>query len=137
MQVLRAPTSPAADVTPEAASGTITRYDYGAFGEPSGAAFIVAFDPGSRTEWHIHNAGQFIYVLDGTGVIVTRDGDHSILGLGDVVVVPGGESHWHGALPETSLRHLTLSIGGSERGEPVDEETYLVGVRLATLNMPR
>jgi quercetin dioxygenase-like cupin family protein len=131
MDVLRAPALPSADAMPAAASGRITRYDYGEFSELRGSAFLVAFDPGARTDWHSHSAGQFIYVVDGRGLIVTRDGDHSILGEGDVVVVPSRELHWHGALPDASLKHVTLSIGESQRQGAVDDETYLAGVQQA------
>jgi quercetin dioxygenase-like cupin family protein len=132
MEVLRPPVSPSSDTLPAAASGEITRHDYGRFSEPPGAAFVVAFDPGARTDWHSHKAGQFIYVLDGRGLIVTRGGDHSILGVGDVVVVPSDEVHWHGALPDASLKHVALSIGDSQRQGAVDDETYSAGVRQAT-----
>jgi quercetin dioxygenase-like cupin family protein len=116
---------------PAAASGTISRYDYGDFAEPHGAAFVVAFDPGARTDWHSHTAGQFIYVLDGRGLVVTRGGDHSVLGVGDVVVVPSEEVHWHGAWPDASLTHVALSMGDSQRQDAVDDETYLAAVRQA------
>lgn len=131
MEVLRAPALPSPDTMPAAASGTITRYDYGEFTEPPGAAFVVAFDPGARTDWHSHNGGQVIYVVDGRGLIVTRGGDHSFLGVGDVVVVPADEVHWHGALPDASLKHVTLSMGDSQRQDAVDDETYSAGVRQA------
>ncbi|HYI68033.1 MAG TPA: cupin domain-containing protein [Candidatus Limnocylindrales bacterium] len=121
---------------PTAASGAITRYDYGEFSEPPGAAFVVAFDPGARTDWHSHEAGQFIYVLDGRGLIVTRGGDHSTLGAGDLVVVPSDEVHWHGALPDAGLRHVAISIGDSQRQDAVDDETYVAGVRQATWSGP-
>lgn len=132
MEVLRAPALPSPETMPAAASGTITRYDYGKFRQPAGAAFVVAFDPGARTDWHSHTAGQFIYVVDGRGLIVTRGGEHSSLGAGDLVVVPPDEVHWHGALPDASLKHVALSMGDSRRQGAVDVETYSAGVRQAT-----
>jgi quercetin dioxygenase-like cupin family protein len=128
MLVLKSPKTPSPDPLPPAASGTITRFDYGEFSGPDGAAFIVEFEPGARTEWHTHIAGQFIYVVEGNGVIVTRDGDHSTLAAGDLVVVPAGETHWHGAEPKGSMKHVTVSLGDSQRHEAVDDQTYRSGV---------
>lgn len=136
MDVLRAPASPSADAMPRAASGTIARYDYGSFPNPPGAAFVVAFDRGARTDWHSHTGGQFIYVIDGGGVIATRAGQHSSLRPGDLVVVPPNEVHWHGALPDVSLNHLTLSMGESQPQGRVDDATYSSGVREATESGP-
>lgn len=132
MEVLRAPALASPDTMPAAATGTIARYDYGEFSDAAGAAFVVAFDPGARTDWHSHSAGQFIYVVDGRGLIVTRGGEHSSLAAGDVVVVPPDEVHWHGAVPDSGLRHVALSMGESQRQGAVDDEAYSKSVRQLT-----
>jgi quercetin dioxygenase-like cupin family protein len=36
---------------------------------------LVRFTPGARTSWHSHAVGQSLHVTDGTGLVVTRDGD--------------------------------------------------------------
>jgi quercetin dioxygenase-like cupin family protein len=132
MRVLRVPAAPSIDAIPASASGTIVRYDYGEFADPSGAAFSVSFKDGARTDWHSHTGGQFLYVLEGSGLVVTRDGEHSSIGPGDVVVVPPNEQHWHGAFPDTAMTHVALSVGESQREGSVDEVTYLTAVRRTT-----
>jgi 4-carboxymuconolactone decarboxylase len=69
----------------------------------------VAFEPGARTAWHTHPLGQILIVTTGTGR-VQRWGDpvDEIL-QGDVVWIPPGQKHWHGAAPNSSMTHIAIS----------------------------
>src|SRR5687768_9620979 len=66
----------------------------------------VAFEPGARTAWHTHPLGQILIVTAGTGR-VQRWGDAvDEIRQGDVVWIPPGQKHWHGASPNTGMTHI-------------------------------
>jgi quercetin dioxygenase-like cupin family protein len=76
----------------------------------------VSFDPGARTAWHTHPFGQTLYVLSGCGLVQTEGEAIHEIRPGDVVWIPPGEKHWHGAGPSTGMAHL--AIQECENGEP-------------------
>lgn len=80
----------------------------------SGAS--VTFQPGARTAWHTHPAGQALIVTDGHGYVATANERREIR-PGDVVVCPPDEKHWHGAAPDSTLTHI--AIQESVNGTPV------------------
>jgi quercetin dioxygenase-like cupin family protein len=59
----------------------------------------VTFQPGARTAWHLHPAGQHMVVTSGTGLTGTRDGKIVEIKTGDAVWCPPDIDHWHGATP--------------------------------------
>ena len=74
---------------------------------------IVAFDAGSRNKFHKHSGDQILIVTEGTGKVATDD-EVLEVSEGDVVVIPAGENHWHGAPDSTSMAHITVTVKGSE-----------------------
>src|SRR5687768_8797830 len=69
----------------------------------------VTFEPGARTAWHSHPAGQVLIVTAGTGR-VQRWGDRiEEIRTGDVVSIPAGQKHWHGAAPQASMTHIAIT----------------------------
>lgn len=83
----------------------------------SGPAFADVLDvglvnvgPGGQTSPHEHHGGQVMVVVSGRG-FVECEGQRVEIGSGDVVVCPPGEMHVHGASPDESLTHLTVSTG--------------------------
>lgn len=73
------------------------------------SAGSVTFDPGARTAWHSHPAGQILLVTAGTGR-VQRWGDRiEEIRAGDVVTIPPGQKHWHGASPQASMTHIAIT----------------------------
>src|SRR6201995_3982635 len=69
----------------------------------------VTFEPGARTAWHTHPLGQTLIVTAGIGR-VQRWGDAiDEIREGDVVWIPAGEKHWHGAAPTSSMTHIGLT----------------------------
>jgi quercetin dioxygenase-like cupin family protein len=87
----------------------------------------VFFTPGARTHWHTHARGQFLVVTSGEGRARTRDGGGGELTAGDVVWIPPGEKHWHGAAPGSYMLHLAISLGEADWLEPVTDEEYEEG----------
>ena len=74
---------------------------------------IVAFDAGSRNKFHKHSGDQILIVTEGTG-IVANDTESLTVTEGDVIVIPAGENHWHGAPDATSMAHISVTVKGSE-----------------------
>jgi 4-carboxymuconolactone decarboxylase len=69
----------------------------------------VTFEPGSRTAWHTHPLGQTLIVMAGTGLVQQRGGPIDEIRQGDVVWIPPGQKHWHGAAPNSSMAHIAIS----------------------------
>ena len=82
-------------------------------GRASGAH--VTFEPGARTAWHTHPAGQTLIVTFGRGRVQREGGPVEDISAGDVVWFPAGEKHWHGAAPDTAMSHIAIqeTIDGS------------------------
>ena len=92
----------------------------------SGAA--VTFEPGARTAWHTHPLGQTLVVTAGFGRVQRWDGPVEEIRPGDVIWVPPGEKHWHGASPTTALTHIAvqeqLDGKNAEWMEQVSDDQY-------------
>ena len=69
----------------------------------------VVFEPGCRTNWHTHPAGQILLVTDGKGYYQEKDKPARIITKGDVVVIPSNLVHWHGATKDTVLTHIAIT----------------------------
>lgn len=82
-------------------------------GRTSGAH--VTFEPGARTAWHTHPAGQTLIVTFGRGRVQRDGGPVEEISQGDVVWFPAGEKHWHGADADTAMSHIAIqeSIDGT------------------------
>ena len=92
-----------------------------AFPEQSGVPYsgaYVTFQPGARTAWHDHPAGQHMVVTRGAAITVTRDGQVVRFGEGEAVWCPPGVDHWHGATPHSAMTHFVVT--GSKDGSAVN-----------------
>ena len=76
-------------------------------GRASGAR--VTFEPGARTAWHSHPLGQTLLVTSGVGRVQRWGDPVDEIRPGDVVWIPPGQKHWHGASPTTSLSHIAIA----------------------------
>lgn len=92
----------------------------------------VTFEPGCRNNWHIHHAskggGQILLCVDGEGWYQEFGKPAQSLKPGDVVTVPAGVKHWHGAKKDSWFSHLAVECPGentsNEWCEPVNDEEY-------------
>lgn len=130
MQIIRAGSQPSASGPEDYFTGAV-RLDALCTAEPPGRTGVVAvtFEPGARTAWHTHPAGQTLVVTQGCGR-VQRDGDPvETIRPGDVVWIPAGEKHWHGAAPDVAMTHIAIheSIDGAAVTwlEKVEDADYL------------
>ncbi|WEO77853.1 cupin domain-containing protein [Cryobacterium sp. SO2] len=69
----------------------------------------VTFTPGSHTVWHRHEREQILIITAGAGIVADRSAEHPVA-VGDVVIVPAGEEHWHGAPDGHSLSHIAVLL---------------------------
>lgn len=71
----------------------------------------VTFRPGERTKFHTHEGIQILYVTDGEGIVATRE-EEQVVSVGDLILFPPGEEHWHGTAPdaESSFSHLFFIV---------------------------
>lgn len=75
---------------------------------PASSAYVT-FEPGARSAWHTHPAGQRLVVTAGLGLTQEWGKPAQQIQAGDVVVCPAGVKHWHGAAPHSAMTHLTVT----------------------------
>ena len=92
----------------------------------------VTFEPGCRNNWHVHHAskggGQILVCIAGRGYYQEEGKPAQELHPGDVVNIPAGVKHWHGAAPDSWFSHLAVEVPGENRSnewlEPVTDAEY-------------
>lgn len=94
----------------------------------------VTFEPGCRNNWHIHHgARQILICVSGKGWYQEWGKEPIELNAGDVIDIPEGVKHWHGAQKDSWFQHIATHIAventkpGSEPNEwlePVSNEQY-------------
>ena len=88
----------------------------------------VYFEPGARSHWHLHPAGQILIVIDGKGYHQIKGEPKETIKKGDVIQCPPDKVHWHGASEDSSMTHIYV-IPNIEKGivkwmDPVTDEQY-------------
>ena len=88
----------------------------------------VTFEPGARTAWHTHPLGQTLIVTAGLGLAQRWGAPVEEIRPGDVVWIPPGQKHWHGATAATGVTHIAIQeqLDGKvvEWLEQVSDEQY-------------
>ncbi|PAA12713.1 (R)-mandelonitrile lyase [Pseudomonas fragi] len=82
---------------------------FAASDEIKASAAYVTFEPGARSAWHTHPAGQRLVVVSGVGLTQEWGKPVQQIHPGDVVVCPPGVKHWHGAAPGGVMTHLAVT----------------------------
>ena len=77
----------------------------------------VTFEPGARSKWHSHPAGQILLATDGVGYYQEKGQPKIILRKGDAIKCPPNIPHWHGASPDTAF--VQVAVTGREKGPTV------------------
>lgn len=94
----------------------------------------VTFEPGCRNNWHIHRAdrggGQILLCTSGRGWYQEWGEEARELHPGDVVTIPAGVKHWHGAAKDSWFTHLAIEVPGEKTSnewlETVTDEQYQI-----------
>lgn len=92
----------------------------------------VTFEPACRNSWHIHQAekggGQILLCTAGHGWYQAWGEPARPLASGDVVHIPAGVRHWHGAARNCWFTHIAVEVPGEQCStqwlEPVDDAHY-------------
>lgn len=90
----------------------------------------VTFEPGCRNNWHIHHgAHQILICVSGEGIYQEWGKPAIRLHAGDIIDIPEGVKHWHGAAANSWFQHLAshIHVGDPESNEwlePVSNEQY-------------
>ena len=74
---------------------------------------IVNFGRGARNKFHAHTSDQILVITSGIGIVATEQEEREV-SVGDVIHVPAGEKHWHGARNESHMSHITITAKDSE-----------------------
>lgn len=69
----------------------------------------VTFEPGARTAWHSHPLGQTLIVTAGSGLVQEWGAPIQEITPGDIVWIPPGVKHWHGASSSNGMSHIAFS----------------------------
>ena len=129
MDIKRSGSQPSTKGSPEYFSGAV-RVDplFQARNPARAVGASVTFEPGARTAWHTHPLGQSLIVTAGCGLVQRWGGPVEEIRPGDVVWIPPGEKHWHGATPTTEVAHIAIQeqLDGKTADwmEKVSDEQY-------------
>ena len=72
---------------------------------------VIGFGKGIRNKFHTHTNDQELIVTSGKGIVAT-EAEQQVVEVGDVIHIPAGEKHWHGATKDSDFSHIAI--------EPVD-----------------
>ena len=119
VEITRSGSQPSTEGSADSFTGSVRINPLFAAHEPSrvsGAS--VTFEPSARTAWHTHPLGQTLIVTAGIGWVQQWGGQIQEIRPGDVVQIPPGVKHWHGATATTTMTHT--AIQEALNGSPVD-----------------
>ena len=71
----------------------------------------ITFRDGARNRLHHHSTEQVLIVTHGRGIVAT-EAEELRVEPGDVVLIPPGERHWHGAEPGHDFTHVSILTPG-------------------------
>jgi len=80
---------------------------------------VVRFSAGARTYLHSHAVPQVLHCIEGRGILATES-ERNDVGPGDIVHVPAGEMHWHGAAQDSDFAHLSIRPPGETNWTKID-----------------
>lgn len=110
MKIIRSGSHPSSKGSPDYFTGAVrldSPFSGSAPARVGGA--IVTFEPGARTAWHTHPLGQTLIVTAGLGWLQQEGGPKEEIRPGDVVWIPAGIKHWHGATAATGMTHIAIA----------------------------
>ena len=109
LSIARAGTQPSQKGPAEYFTGTV-RIDpvFPARESTHASGAYVTFEPTARSAWHTHPLGQTLVVTAGVGRVQIEGGPVEEMRPGDVVWIPAGKRHWHGASPTTAMTQLAI-----------------------------
>jgi quercetin dioxygenase-like cupin family protein len=129
LKITRSGSQPSSKGTEQYFTGSV-RIDplFQAIAPSNTSGAYVTFEPGARSAWHTHPLGQVLVVTAGLGRVQRWGGPVEEMRPGDVISIPPGQKHWHGASPTTAVTHIAIQgqVNGKnvEWLEKVSDEQY-------------
>ena len=80
---------------------------------------IVNFGKGIRNKFHTHESDQILIVTKGKGIVATEQEQRDVT-VGDVILFPAGETHWHGATEDSDFSHIYITRTGGKTTQVED-----------------
>ncbi|HEV8634827.1 MAG TPA: cupin domain-containing protein [Chloroflexota bacterium] len=74
---------------------------------------VVTFQDGAVNKFHRHTFDQVLVVTEGEGIVQVNGEPERRITAGDIIFVPAGEVHWHGAAPGRTMSHVTVATPGT------------------------
>jgi len=68
----------------------------------------ITLEPGAREAWHTHPFGQILIVTTGSGWVQQWGGPIEEIRQGDIIWIPPGKKHWHGASAMNSITYIAI-----------------------------
>jgi len=72
---------------------------------------IVNFGKGVRNKFHTHDGDQVLMIIAGKGIVATEK-EEKVVTVGEIVLFPAGEKHWHGATKNSEFSHIVVTKSG-------------------------
>jgi quercetin dioxygenase-like cupin family protein len=69
----------------------------------------ATYAPGSKLNWHVHPAGQYLLITQGTGYYQEKGKPAQLVHKGDIIKCLPGVAHWHGAAPASSFAYVAVT----------------------------
>jgi quercetin dioxygenase-like cupin family protein len=99
--------------------GTVRMQNLGSAGGAAGIEVLaVFFDAGARTRPHVHSTDQLLYFVRGGGFVAFPGEEEQPIEAGEIVMIPAGRLHMHGARETAPLCHLALRATGPTDWNP-------------------
>lgn len=93
----------------------------------------VTFEPGARSNWHTHPAGQTLLVTFGTGLYQEKGKPVRTISKGETIICDAGVEHWHGASSTSPMSHIAITNLKDDAGvvwlKPVTDAEYNAEVK--------
>ena len=85
---------------------------------------VVTFAPGAHSSWHRHG-GMVVLVTGGVGLYQEEGKPAQVLRKGDVLQIPAGVRHWHGATKDNWFSQVVIYDMAWRPEAQVDEDNTL------------
>jgi quercetin dioxygenase-like cupin family protein len=85
----------------------------------------VHFSAGARTRPHVHHQDQVLHIIEGQGIVADETEKH-VVSAGEVITIPTGTWHWHGATLHSEMTHISIMKRGSSDWT-VEEKDWATG----------
>jgi len=69
----------------------------------------AVYAPDSKLDWHIHPAGQYLLITEGTGYYQEKGKPGQIIHKGDIIKCLPGVPHWHGSAPGSTFTYIAVT----------------------------